>query len=359
MVLNFDAGGLNGISGFLHNSNNWLTAFVIFLLLMAMYNAVELAVMVLVSFRRFRGLYFWSLLLSALLGVIPYSVGFMLKFFTLVTPWVSCSILTIGWWTMVTGQAVVLYSRLHLVLRSSRRLKQVLYMIMINAVFLHIPTTVLTFGSNFRDDSIDFVLGYNIMEKIEITGFSLQEAIISGLYLYETYKLLHISRKNKAHRRIQYQIIAINIFIIVMDLSLLILEYASQYSIQICLKAAVYSVKLKLEFAVLGQLVDFIRNKASGYHHEQSQGSEIAMGSTNMSMAGSRKRYAGQDAGLPSTRADDPHFYGQTTTSVMPNEGENSSEERLNLPSGIIMTKTEFSATVNHKRGDSEDQCTY
>jgi hypothetical protein len=350
-MLNFGSGGLNGISGFLHNSNSWVTAFIIFLFLLAIYNAIELAVMVLVSFRRFRGLYFWSLLLSGLLGVIPYSVGFLLKFFAMVTPWVSVSILTIGWWTMVTGQAFVLYSRLHLVLRSSQRLKQVLYMIIINAIFLHIPTTILTFGSNFRNDSVDFVDGYNIMEKIEITGFSIQEAIISGLYLYETYQLLHLSRKNRAHRRIQYQIIAINIFIIVMDLSLLILEYASQYAVQVSLKAAVYSVKLKLEFAVLGQLVDFIRNKNSNYHREQSG---IPMDSTNLSGSRSRKRYAGQDAGLPSTRAEDPRFYGQTTTSVMP-EAENSSEERLNLPSGMIFAKTEFTQTVDHKRGDSEE----
>lgn len=344
---------LDGISGLLHFTNKWLTAFFIFLLFLSIYNSLELVVMILVSFRRFRGLYFWSLIISAVVGVIPYSVGFILKFFTLVPPWVSCSILSVGWWAMVTGQAFVLYSRLHLVLRDPKRMRYVLYMIIANAVCLHIPTTVLTFGSNFRNESNNFVVGYNIMEKVQMTGFSLQEAIISGLYLYETYKLLHLSSKNKAHRRIQYQIIAINVFIIIMDLTLLIIEYASEYTLQICLKGAVYSIKLKLEFAVLGQLIDFIRSKNSPYRNEQSGAEDIAMDSTNLTA--SRKRYAGQDAGLPSTRADDPHFYGHTTTEVMPHDGDNSSEERLNLPSGIIFTRTEFTASVDHKREQSDE----
>lgn len=347
-----DTGALNGISGSFNVSNTWLKVVLIFFLLLSLYNAIELVVMVLVSFRRFRGLYFWSLMLSGLLGVIPYGVGFFLKFFTSVSPWVTCTVLTVGWWVMVTGQAMVLYSRLHLVLQDSKRLKQVLYMICINAVALHIPTTILTYGSNFNDDSSRFVVGYNVMEKIQLTGFTVQEAIISCLYLTETYKLLRSSRRNRAQRWIQYQLITINVLIIVMDLTLLILEYSNEYATQICLKGAVYSIKLKLEFAVLGQLVDYIRNKNSNYRHDAS-GSAIVMDGTNLT--GSKRRYAGQDAGLPSTRADDPHFYGKTTTMVMPHGHASSSEERLNMPSGIILAKTEFSQTIDHRREPSDD----
>ncbi|EEA22571.1 hypothetical protein TMatcc_001420 [Talaromyces marneffei ATCC 18224] len=347
----------DGISGFFNTDNTLLAIFLIFFMLLSIYNALELVIMIFVSFRRFRGLYFWSLLLSALLGLIPYSIGFFLKFFTHVSPWITCTVLTVGWWTMVTGQAIVLYSRLHLVLRDPTRLKQVLCMICINAVVLHLPTTILTYGSNNPNSSPKFIVGYNIMEKIQLTGFSIQEAIISGLYLYETYKLLHLTHRNRAQRWIQYQLIAVNVLIILMDLTLLVLEYASEYAIQICLKGAVYSIKLKLEFAVLGQLVDFIRNKNGNYHHhddDPTNGTGIDMGDRNM-LSSSKRRYAGQDAGLPSTRADDPHFYGKTTTTVHPNEIMNSSEERLNLPSGIIMAKTEFVQRVDHKRDNSDD----
>lgn len=196
------------------------------------------------------------------------------------------------------------------------------------------------------------------MEKIQLTGFSIQEAIISGLYLYETYKLLHITHRNKAQRWIQYQLITVNVLIILMDLTLLVLEYANEYAIQTCLKGAVYSVKLKLEFAVLGQLVDFIRNKSGNYRHDDDPtggGTGIHMADAGDMLSSAKGRYAGRDAGLPSTRADDPHFYGKTTTMVLPNEAANSSEERLNMPSGIIMAKTEFVQRIDHKRDHSDD----
>ena len=60
-----------------------------------------------------------------------------------------------------------------------------------------------------------------------------------------------------------HQLVVINVLMLIMDLVLLGLEYASRYSIQITLKGAIYSVKLKLEFAVLGKLVEVVH----GGHH--------------------------------------------------------------------------------------------
>ncbi|KAH8705778.1 hypothetical protein BGW36DRAFT_286062 [Talaromyces proteolyticus] len=331
------SGPLDGISGNLGSKYTVLSMFVILFLSLALYNAIELIVLVLLSFKRFRGLYFWSLLLSGLLGVVPYSVGFILKFFSQVNVWVSVSILTVGWWVMVTGQSLVLYSRLHLVMRDQKRLRRLLYMIMVNFVILHLPTSVLTYGSNVHNaTSSRFINGYNIMEKIQMTGFSIQETVISGFYLYETARLLRLSNNSHSHRRTQYQLIGINIIIILMDLVLLGFEYASEYAIQITLKAAVYSLKLKLEFAVLGKLVDFIRT-----NRDNSR--------SGMPMDSTAQRYAGQDAGLPSTRADDAHFYGKSTATVMRRDPSNSSEEHLNIPSGIIVAKTEFSTTIDKR----------
>jgi hypothetical protein len=130
-------------------------------------------------------------------------------------------------------------------------------MIIANIFFLHIPTTVLTYGSNVVDRSPVFVQGYNIMEKLQMTGFTIQEVIISGLYVWETVKLLRLG-SDKDKQRIMHQLVGINILIVLMDLALLGLEYASYYAIQITLKGAIYSLKLKLEFAVLGRLVDVI-----------------------------------------------------------------------------------------------------
>ncbi|KAI9934259.1 hypothetical protein ASPWEDRAFT_38208 [Aspergillus wentii DTO 134E9] len=225
------------------------------------YNAIELIILVFVTFSQYRGLYFWSLFVSASVGLVPYSLGFLLKFFNQnQITWLSVTFITIGWYAMVTGQAFVLYSRLHLVLRNPRVLRRVLAMILLNLLFLHIPTTVLTYGSNMPDRSpsrSQYIAGYNVMEKIQMTGFCIQEFIISALYIWETTKMLRLD-PDGGKRKIMYQLVIINSLIILMDLGLLIIEYRNFYIMETMIKGVVYSIKLKLEFAVLGKLVHLV-----------------------------------------------------------------------------------------------------
>ncbi|PYI28777.1 hypothetical protein BP00DRAFT_254444 [Aspergillus indologenus CBS 114.80] len=223
------------------------------------YNAVELVILVFVTFAQFRGPYFWSLLISSL-GLIPYSTGFLLKYFDLAPAALSVTLITLGWYTMVTGQSVVLYSRLHLVLPNARILRQVRYMITIDACLLHLPTTVLTYGSNLAPRKAAFIAGYNIMEKIQMTGFCLQEFILSALYIWETVRMLRLD-PDRGKRKIMYQLVAINLIIIGLDLALLVIEYRDLYIMETMIKGVIYSVKLKLEFAVLGKLVLLVRGQ--------------------------------------------------------------------------------------------------
>jgi hypothetical protein len=228
------------------------------------YNAMELLILLFVTFAEYRGLYFWSLFISSSAGLLPYSLGFLLKFFnlTLDIPWLPVTFLTIGWWCMVTGQSIVLYSRLHLVLSNHRVLRRVLIMIMVNAVILHLPTTALTYGTNlvYNEPSLEtWKKGYNIMEKIQMTGFCLQEFIISGLYIWETVRMLRLD-PDRTKRKIQYQLLVINFIIIILDLGLLVAEYMNFYIMETMLKGVVYSIKLKLEFAVLGKLIHLVHN---------------------------------------------------------------------------------------------------
>ena len=60
-----------------------------------------------------------------------------------------------------------------------------------------------------------------------------------------------------------YQLLAINILIIAMDLGLLGLEAASLYIFETIFKGFLYSVKLKLEFAILNKLVQFVGKSGS------------------------------------------------------------------------------------------------
>jgi hypothetical protein len=221
----------------------------------AWYNALELNVQVFLTFKRHRGLYFWSLIISSW-GCVLHALGFLLKFFQLSgkhDPYLAVTIITIGWYAMVTGQAVVLYSRLHLVVREQKVLRGVLAMIIVDAFCFHIPTTVLTFGSNSKY-AFRYTASFNIFERLQMTAFCIQEFIISGIYVYSTIRLLRPVYHGRT-RKVMMQLIWINMIIIGMDIVLLAMEYGKNYEIEATLKAMVYSIKLKLEFAVLNQLM--------------------------------------------------------------------------------------------------------
>jgi hypothetical protein len=102
---------------------------------------------------------------------------------------------------------------------------------------------------------------YNVMERIQLTAFCIQEFVISGLYIFYTRKMLHDGstyRRDHVHK-IMRHLIYVNIVIIIMDVTLLATEYANLYEIQITYKSALYSIKLQLEFNILNQLVAISR----------------------------------------------------------------------------------------------------
>ena len=184
---------------------------------------------------------------------------------------------------IVLGQSVVLWSRLHLLTNSRKVLRWTLYMIIVNGALLHSITTVLTFASNSNNLTPNvlrrFVNGYSIMEKIQMVGFFVQEFILSVIYIRETIRLLRLGEsiqddvgsfddgtgqlRSASVRKTMYQILTINVIIIVMDVALLATAFANLYLIETTLKGVVYSIKLKLEFAVLGKLVQIVKVRTS------------------------------------------------------------------------------------------------
>ncbi|EPS32130.1 hypothetical protein POX_d05693 [Penicillium oxalicum] len=256
-------------SGVYSGQNLVLILSIVTLLSLAIYNSIELVLLILCTFRHYRGLYFWSLLLSGLLGVVPQAVSFILKDLNLAPLTFSLSLSTVGWYFMVTGQAVVLYSRLGLLVNDPRVLRRVLIMIITNAIILHVPTTILTYGSNFsKSNTAVWSKAYGIMERIELVGFSVQEMIISYLYVVQVIRNLRLvplnSRIHRVHRKTLHYVLAINVFLILLDVVLLIMEFTNRYTIQTALKSLVYSIKLKLEFAVLNRLICLVRPDQMG-----------------------------------------------------------------------------------------------
>ena len=138
-------------------------------------------------------------------------------------------------------------------------------MIIVNGFVFHVSTIVVLFGAYYASQSSGFAEAYKYIEKIQMTGFTLQEFILSGLYVWKTLDIIRatsntspnggpMARKRRTSR-IMWQLFSINVFIVFMDVAVLVIEYQDRHVFQQALKEVVYSIKLKMEFAILSKLV--------------------------------------------------------------------------------------------------------
>jgi hypothetical protein len=126
-------------------------------------------------------------------------------------------------------------------------------MIIVDAIILHIPGSVLELGSHSNQSSL-FTAGFNIFERIQLVGFSIQEIILSIIYAWEGVRLLNL-RPRGHYRGTLVQLLIVNIAMIFMDAAVIGAQYSGLFDIHVTLKALSYSIKLKLEYAILGKLV--------------------------------------------------------------------------------------------------------
>lgn len=100
--------------------------------------------------RRYWTLYFWTILLSNL-GVLICATE---QIMSVSVPGINKLLIVVlssaGWPLMVTGQSLVLYSRLHMLFIEKRTLRMVLAMIICNAVVIHSTGISLSIGFQFK-----------------------------------------------------------------------------------------------------------------------------------------------------------------------------------------------------------------
>lgn len=234
----------------------------------AIYNMIELLVQTPLRFKTWKGLYFWSLLISAF-GILPYVLGLLFKFFGVIQGYplvyLAITLIDLGWQIMVTGQSFVLYSRLHLVCRNRKIQKAVLWMIIANWFVSNVPTTVFVFGASSPHPE-RYMGPYGVWERLQLCLYFTQEVVISCIYGVEVVKMLkpdffeskqdtNASRKSTtstqefgqrmrsstSNQRILRHLLWVNVVIIVLDITLLVVEFVGHYEIQTLYKGFVYS----------------------------------------------------------------------------------------------------------------------
>ncbi|KAK4071811.1 hypothetical protein Purlil1_13303 [Purpureocillium lilacinum] len=241
--------------------------------IIAIYNVIELTFMICERFKRHSRLYYWVLLVTTY-GIAAYAVGSILKI-KMPSPksYVYLTLIEVGWIAMVTGHSMVLWSRLHLLLNSPFWLKTTIYMIVFNAIMCHILPAILTCDAKIINLVI-LASPYSFDGRIQVTIFSIQEFIISAIYISRALNLIRLRTATREYwgcGRLMQHLIVVNIVIILLDTTILGLVYAGYSDVQTSYQSFVYSVKLKLEFSILDRLGDLQEDeKARSACHEDN-----------------------------------------------------------------------------------------
>ncbi|KAJ5691809.1 hypothetical protein N7462_001232 [Penicillium macrosclerotiorum] len=246
--------------------NNFVILEVVSMFAIRAYNALETGIVTFDTFKHYRGLYFYSMQVASW-GILLHTIPAMVRFVSQ-APNIPMSILfVVGWYAMVTGQAVVLYSRLHLVVSDMVNVRWILWMIIINSLVFHVPMTALFFG--LARGNTNLARPAAIFDRIQLTGFCIQETFICGIYIHEAIRALKpvIEIRGLEGRKVIINLIWVNALVVLMNVLLLIVEYKLHF-ITVSFKIVVYSVKLKLEFAVLNRLRSLTRLNTCVCHQE-------------------------------------------------------------------------------------------
>ncbi|KAI9811259.1 MAG: hypothetical protein M1832_000938 [Thelocarpon impressellum] len=275
------------------------TSILVTMLVIAIYQAVVVDVQVFTTFKRRNTLYFWSLLIASW-GIMSHSAGVILKWFVGSCPWqVNTALASFGWWGMVTGQSLVLYSRLHLVVYDQRLLRFVLIMVLANFAIFQVPTTVLTFGSN-QDEPGMWLKVYNVYERIQLVVFTLQETIISVIYIRAAIRLLRPSDPDDT-RSTKKTLIYLNLLCIVLDIAFVAEVYSGEWVYKTGTQSLAYGIKLTIEFVVLNKLVEVAR------HGVTSSGRGPSVGMDDYSGLNAGKKWSQAAGRAGSNAASDEH----------------------------------------------------
>ncbi|KAF7557688.1 hypothetical protein G7Z17_g456 [Cylindrodendrum hubeiense] len=313
-----------------------------------MFISVELLCLIFITFKRREGLYFWSMCLASF-AAIPYCIGCLIEHFDLTYHWVGMMIDGVGWVLLVSGQSMVLYSRLYLVLNNEKILRAVFWMIIANGVTWHTTMTVLVFGSKYSPEPsrASFTVIFNVLEKVQMTFFCLQEFIISGLYIWKTMDYLKTAFGSK--RSFLWKLFVINVIIVAMDIGLLALEYKGLWEWQQGVKVVVYSIKLKLEFAVLGELIEFVRHRGGTHSGDRAHYN----GSAFVEISGSRTQQ-GEKKARSMSRPEAIHLENMAPEKGVPATNLSTSMHRQQKQDEIVITTRIDMESSTIDRGDNE-----
>ncbi|KAL8976445.1 MAG: hypothetical protein Q9205_007546 [Flavoplaca limonia] len=103
---------------------------------------------------------------------------------------------------------------------------------------------------------------YNVYERIQLIVFTLQELVISILYIRATFKIL-LPDDPSDTRITKKFLIYMNVLCIVLDIAFVCQVYSGEWVYKTGTQSLAYAIKLSIEFVVLNKLMDVYRVRGS------------------------------------------------------------------------------------------------
>jgi hypothetical protein len=183
----------------------------------------QMLFMILNTFRRWSGLYFWSLI-GATAATTLTALAILLQFVILkerldIIPLVLSSV---GYLFFAPFTLLTLYSRLHLMQVREPILKFVFILILLEFILAEIPMAVCGIWAAIYADSTKAVLTYKISWEIEEAVFPAVDLFMCALYINQV-KNLWASSEDKT-RRILRHVILLTVLLLMFDVSYLVLS---------------------------------------------------------------------------------------------------------------------------------------
>jgi hypothetical protein len=254
--------------------NPSLWGMAIALLSIALWLSVDLIFQVHVTFRRWGGMYYWTVLGTSI-GVGLHATSVAIKAFTVLTiaQDIGTTVLAkTGDILTQTGFSLVLYSRLKLIkcARTRLYLKWILITILASSFLVHTPAIIFTFALNTR---IPGWYGHTqVAEKFVILWFTIQEFALSTIYTYSTARLIkdlpgmsscnalqHQAKKTR--RNLLLFMVFAQIITFTFDMTLVMMIMLEPVYKAVFMPAF-YGIKLKVEFMALNQLQRLVQPQA-------------------------------------------------------------------------------------------------
>jgi hypothetical protein len=221
----------------------------------------------------------------------------------------------IGWICMVSGFALVLWSRLGLILPSEKTKRHLLWMIIFNGFVFHISLTVLTYGvwalkqhpATAKNTAAkkEWVKVQGVFERIQIMAFCGQEILISSLYIRAAYKYLRTwgamapESTRKKIRDAMILLLAVQTVVVLIDIALITIDFLGLIKLKGFIHSFIYCVKLELEFVVLNQLVEISRLGVPGLPSTSSRSSSGMENNPPNKHLSPEERWSGTTLQLP------------------------------------------------------------